>query len=218
MKPNLNARPGRAAALLLTVAGLLALLPAASAAGHPHTRDGWLAGLAYGYGRGRVQPFDDSSTYSFRNGVTPQIRLGRMVHPHLALQFEYGGWMYEEGGDLEVIPLKARVSMQNAVLAATWYPGSRDNAWGGLYLRAGAGVGWASFGLVVITEEGEEGAKARLDESGFGVQAALGYEWRFARRTAAGLNIGVQHLDIGGAIYDKTTWVPVTMSLAWYWD
>ena len=199
----------------LAVAALLSLLPAGTAqAGQPHQRDGWQVGMSYGYGRGRVKPTGDDTQYDFRGGATPQIRFGHMVSGHLALQVEYGAWMFEDG----ILPHKARVSMQDVVLAATWYPGDRDGWTGGFYLRGGAGLGWASFALIEVNDEQEQVNSERLDESGLGLQAALGYEWRFVRSAAAGIGVSVQHLSIDGDLYKETTFAPVTFSLAWYWD
>jgi hypothetical protein len=205
------------AAAVLVVAALLSLLPLAPArAAHPHERDGWLIGMSYGYGRGRFTEAvsESSGDYEFRGGATPQIRFGHMVGKHVALHLEYGAWMFEDG----VIPLKARVSMQDLVLAATWYPGNPETAWGGFFVRAGAGLGWASVALIELNEELEQTHGDRLDESGLGVQFSLGYEWRFTREVALGLGVGVQHLDIGGDFYDETTFVPTFFSLNWYWD
>jgi hypothetical protein len=200
--------------LLLTI--LLGAIPLEAAqAAHPHERDGWLIGMSYGYGRGRFAIGEaGDGDYEFRGGATPQIRFGRMLNSHLSLQMEYGGWMFEDG----VIPLKARISMQNLVLAATWYPGNPETAWGGFYVRAGAGLGWASVALIELDEDLVQGHGSREDESGLGMQAAVGYEWRIAPVIAAGVGTGIQHLDIGGEIYEETTFVPVFLSLNWYWD
>jgi len=202
------------AGVLLTVA-FLSILPVDRAmAGHPHQRDGWLLGMSYGYGRGRIKAFDSGDQYDFHDGTTPQIRFGHMLGDHLALHVEYGGWMLEDG----ILPDKMRISMQDVVLAATWFPGSPQSAWGGFYLRAGAGLGWASAALIEINEDLEQEFSQRKDETGLGLQFAFGYEWRIAHNTAAGLGLSLQHLDIGGEIFQNTTFVPLTFSLGWYWD
>lgn len=210
--------PTNPGSLLLTtflaVLAACSLLPGADAvAGNPHLRDGWLIGMGYGYGEGEVKALGEADSYSYRGGATPQIRFGRMLGKHLALHLEYGGWMLEDG----VLPYKARVSMQDVALAATWFPGNPDTWTGGWYLRGGVGLGWASIALVEI-EDQEQIWSDRLDESGLGLLAALGYEWRFVEDVAAGLGLGVQHLNIQGDFYQETTFVPFTFSVNWYWD
>ena len=200
--------------LVLAATMLAAARPEKVLAGIPHERGGWLLGMSYGYGRGRMKALGNQDEYKFHDGVTPQIRFGHMLGNHLALHMEYGGWMLEDG----ILPDKLRISMQDVVLAATWFPGNSGSAWGGFYLRAGAGLGWASAALIEINDDLEQEFSRRKDETGLGLQFALGYEWRIARHTAAGLGLSLQHLDIGGDIFQSTTFVPVTFSLGWYWD
>ena len=118
--------------MVLTAVFLLAMLAGDVLAVHPHTREGWLVGISYGYSRGDIEwgPIDGGA---YEGGATPQIRFGRMVSNHFAVGIEYHGWMREGG----VVPLKLRSSLQSVMLAATWYPGRPDQTLGGFYLRGG---------------------------------------------------------------------------------
>lgn len=179
----------------------------------PHERDGWVLGLSYGSARGSAEAPDGTSG-STEDGVSPQIRFGHMVGSHVSLGASYAGWMYETG----VNPLKYRYALQSIMVAATWYPGRADSGLGGLYLRAGAGLGWANYTEVELVEGEEQGHGDRTTESGLGLELNLGYEFRISRSMAAGLGIGYNHLDIGGDLYESGEFVPITLNLGWYWD
>jgi len=205
-----NTRTKIILALVLLVA---ALVPVAAQAGRPHVRDGWLIGLGYGYGRGAIT-LTEVGDRDFEDGATPQIRFGRAISSRFTLSAEYSGWMLE-GGNLEG---KLRSSMQDVLLALTWYPGHPESAWGGFYVRAGAGYGWGRFAVVELDEDLHHGESQSLDENGLGLQGVFGYEWRIAHGVAAGLSGTVNHLDIGGDFYDKATYGSVAWTLNYYWD
>lgn len=177
----------------------------------PHERDGWVLGLSYGSARGKLT-LADGTEGETEDGVSPQIRFGRMVSNHFAVGLSYSGWMYETGDN----PLKYRFSMQNFGLAATWYPGNPERGTGGIYVRFGLGLAWAAISEVEISDEEEQGHGDRLKENGLGVEFNLGYEFRLARNFAAGLGVGSQQLNIGGELYDEAMFFPVTLNLRWY--
>jgi len=199
---------------LLFSAAILGLLPVPQAlALGDHTRDGWLIGVGYGYGRGAfTTPSEDR--YDFKDGATPQIRFGHMLGRHTSLNLEYSAWMYETG----TAETKYRSSLQNLLLAFTWYPGEADNALGGLYVRGATGLAWASLADVDLVDESGHPHTVRKDEAGLGLQMSLGYEFRVTHNAAAGLATGVNWMFIDGDIYDKAAFVPVALSLTLYWD
>lgn len=214
--------------LLLAIVSLMACLQTGPASAlKPHVREGWLVGLSYGYSQGNIDWANvDQGTY--KGGVTPQIRFGRMLSRKLALGVEYHGWMLEKGGVIlnlgEPIPLKVRSSLQSVTLAATWYPGNPGSALEGFYVRGGTGYGWAGFTIVEIPIDPEEHVPIeqehgeRKDESGLGFNLQLGYEFRLSRTFAVGLGLGFDYLSINEEIYKSAYYFPIALTAAWYWD
>ena len=88
--------------LLLALVGLMVCMSAGPASAlKPHVREGWLVGLSYGYSQGNIDWANvDQGTY--KGGVTPQIRFGRMLSRKLALGVEYHGWLLEKGGSSSI--------------------------------------------------------------------------------------------------------------------
>lgn len=195
-----------AAIALVTMAGEALALS-------PHAREGWALGLSYGGARGKATGAD-GTTGSTEDGVSPQIRFGHMLGKRVSLGASYTGWMYETGN----APQKYRYALQNIMLAASFYPGNPQSGWGGLVIRAGAGLGWANYTEIELVEGEEQSHGDRTMETGLGWEVNLGYEWRLVRDVSAGIGLGVSHLDIGGDLYDKATYYPVTLNLGWYWD
>ncbi len=213
---------------------LFALLPADPAAAlKPHVREGWMVGLSFGYTRGHIDWAGDSQGHaewpadwnvdgqnSYRGGALPQMRLARMVSESFALGLEYHGWMLERGA----VPDKWRSSLQSVTAAATWYPGSPESALSGLYLRGGAGYGWAGLTYVMIDEEPQDHVPLdqehgdRIDESGLALQFQPGYEFRLSRSFATGLGVGIDHISINRDVYNSSFYFPVTLTGAWYWN
>ncbi|HPF70554.1 MAG TPA: outer membrane beta-barrel protein [Candidatus Krumholzibacteria bacterium] len=202
----------RAMAIAIILAGLAAAAGDALALS-PHVREGWVLGLSYGGARGEAEAPDGTSGGT-EDGVSPQIRFGHMLGSHLSLGASYAGWMYETGTQ----PIKHRYALQAIMLAGTWYPGRADSGLGGLYLRGGVGLGWANATDIEMVEGEEQGHGDRTTESGLGLELNLGYEFRLVRNMAAGIGIGYNHLDIGGDLYEKADFFPVTLNLGWYWD
>jgi hypothetical protein len=197
---------------------LLFLIAGGAPAAQPHVRDGWLVGVSFGYTQGHIN-WTGEDRGSYRGGATPQIRVGRMVHPKLALGLDYHGWMLEKGE----VPLKVRSSLQSVSFTLTWYPGQVRSPWDGFYFRGGLGYAWAGLTFVEIDEEPPEKVPLsqehgdRTDESGAAVHFQLGYEFRVSRSFAAGLGAGYNHLIIGRNIYDTAYYFPLTLTGIWYW-
>ncbi len=194
----------------VTIALLVALLlPSVATAGlSPHTRDGWMVGVSYGGARGAAT-FADGRNGEAEDGVSPQMRLGRMVTDRLAVGVAYTGWMYETGE----LPIKYRYTSQQIMAAATWYPRG-----GGFYVRGGVGLGWMSEVEVEILADEEQGHGDRETDTGPGIELNVGYEFRVARAMAAGVGVGYNHQFMDGHVYESAFSVPVTLNLVWYWD
>lgn len=200
--------------LKTTILGLLvlALFPVAEVRAEDHVRDGWFIGMGYGYGRGAFR-LQDESDHSYRNGATPQIRFGHSVGNHFMAGVEYGGWMFEEGD----VDNKFRYSLQTVTAAVTWHPGQSDAHWGGFYVRAGVGYAWAS-GVKVDIEDQEQVHSRRIDEGGLGLIAQIGYEFRITSVAAVGLSAGYTDMQIDGELFEEARYVPLALTLNWYWD
>jgi hypothetical protein len=199
-------------AAALVLAALVGTLGEANAV-EPHDREGWVLGLAYGQARGEAEFAGDRSANT-EDGVSPQVRLGYMLNRHFSLGASYVGWLYETG----TVPTKLRLSMQNIMLAGTWYPGRGDSPLAGLYVRVGAGLAWSSIAEVELVEGEEQGHGERETDTGLGLELNLGYEFRVVHNTAVGVGFGINHQIIDGTLYETSTYFPVTLNLGWYWN
>jgi hypothetical protein len=185
---------------LILVAAAVVFFAADADALRYHPRPDWMAGVGLGIGRGTfVDPAGVESGY--RNGVSPQIRLGRMLGQRAMIGVNWDAWFIEYGE----VPTKHRRSLQNVALAATFFPGGPEGPWGGLYLRAGAGVGWTGTAEVEIVEGGKQEKGERVDEWGVGAVGEVGYEFWITDNFAAGLVSAINYFDIGETIVD-TAW------------
>lgn len=205
----------------------LGMVPRAEA-GQPHARPGWMVGIGLGIGDGE---FTDSegTTATADNGLTPQMRCGRMLGRHWQIGIDYQGWLTEVGTtDLDTLGidadgLKLRRSLQNWLLTATWFPGNEDSGWGGFYLKAGAGYALGGTALVLLEENPETGEieqehGERYDESGLGLVLGAGYEFRLTSTFAAGLAITANSQSIGEFFIDEATFGSAALVGNWYFD
>ncbi len=201
----------RTAILLIVIAA--AVIPADRAlALDPHVRDGWILGVSYGNAVGDIT-FANDVEREVEDGVSPQIHFGHMLGRKFAIGASYIGWMYETG----TLPIKYRFSMQNVLLNGTWFPGSPDNALGGLRVRFGLGYAWSAIAEVEIDDVEEQGHGDRIVDKGLGLELNVGYEFRVSRTTSVGLGVGVVAQSLDGDLYQETVYVPVTLNLNWYW-
>ncbi len=199
--------------LCLVVTALSTVIASTSSAVLPHVRDGWLIGMSFGLGYGEVT-FANDLVGDTVDGVTPQIRFGHMLGKNYSATVEYNGWMYETGQ----LPDKYRISLQGVMAALTWYPGNPESAFGGMFVRAGCGLGWTGLAAVQLDEDLIQEYGIRKDESGLALGFAFGYEMRIVENLAGGMAVGVNYLDIWKDIFEKAYIIPLTLSLTWYWD
>lgn len=195
---------------LLIVLGV-SISPVAPQALEVGERSGWVLGLSLGLGEGKIID-SDASGNAYREGITPQWRIGRAWSSHLSTTFEYQGWLFEFG-DADV---KFRRSLQSWTLAVTWYPGNPANAWNGLWLRAGVGPGLSGTARVFLNEVGEQFDSIRRDEWGVAINAATGYDFWITRRITIGLAANYGYLDIGGDLVREGWFVTSSFGLGWY--
>lgn len=198
--------------LLVMVVVTLVLVAGDASALRPHVREGWHVGVSYGPAVGDLL-VETGDELQFEDGVSPHMRAARLLNPHLGIGLAYAGWMYETGA----LPIKQRYSMQNLLLAASWYPGRPDGASGGLCLRVGVGYGWIGYTEVEIVEDEEQSHGDRTNWSGPALELNLSYEFRITAAVAAGLGLGVNSIGLDDEI-ESATFASLTANLGWYWD
>ena len=109
----------------------------------------------------------------YRAGAAPQVRVGRMVSTHWMVSVNWEQWLTELGED----EVKFRRSLQNLGLGITYFPGDPSGPVYGLFIRAGAGMGWAGTGAKEAIEGESQHKGERIDEWGVGAFAEAGYEF-----------------------------------------
>ncbi len=179
-------------------------------------RPPWMANVGIGLGKGTFDDIDDTERV-YRSGAVPQIRFGRMLGRHFMVSLNYQGWIIEFDRN-ETVTLegaKIRRSLQDLTLGLTWFPGNPEGWLGGLYLRAGAGTGWAGTAVIPVHEDEAQEHGERHDDWGVGYLAELGYEFWISNNSTVGLNASYNYFDLDGEIV-KTAWfssLSLTLSL-----
>ena len=197
--------------VLGTVLTLLTVLAVNDAVAQiPHERTGWMLGISWGLGKGRFRDAAGDET-EIKDGASPQWRIGKFLSRRWLVHFEYEGWLIENGD----LAQKYRRSLQNFLVAVTYYPGNPDNYWGGLYLRFGVGLGLGGTALVEL-EDQEQVSGIRHDEAGTGVLVGFGYEFRICRSFAAGIGLSSNYLNIRKDFIYEAWFIPLKINLSWY--
>jgi hypothetical protein len=187
---------------LLAAALLGALLASASsspadAGVFSGTRGKWALGAGWNFGRGT---FEDPSgeRLRYREGSASQIRFGRALGDHFQVGMDYQGWAIEWGELVNDFPYKIRRSLQNVSATVTVIPGKPGTAFGGWYLRGGAGLGWAGTGAKEVHLGEETHGGEREDEWGVGFLAETGYEIWVVRHFSTAPSVAFNYFEIGG--------------------
>lgn len=204
--------PGNLLPLLLVVA---LLLPVGTALAAPHLRDGWVVGMSFGVGQAGATD-SQGETVTADDGISAQMRFGKMIGQRALLGLEYEGWMIEKG-DLDH---KFRHSLQIWAVSLTFFPGQGTGNGSGFFLRAGSGVALGGRAKVELFEDPEEGIVQehadREDEWGWGLLLGAGHEWRISSSMAVGLALNYDYLMIGETWYDTAWFGAATLNLGWY--
>jgi hypothetical protein len=169
------------------------------------TRSSWAVGAGWNFGRGTFE-LTTGDQQRYREGSSSQIRVGRLLGDHFQVGVDYQGWAVEFADvDIEQNPVKFRRSLQNLSVSVTVYPGKPGSAWGGWYVRGGAGLGWSGTGAkeVNLGEETKEGV--RKDEWGVGYLAETGYELWVVRHFSIAPGLAFNYFQIGGEDYPVGT-------------
>jgi len=204
---------------LFTIVLTLVALSGGALPGHaarPHTREGWVVGVAYGPATARVVGAD-SLTSDWLDGPAQSIRIGRMFGHHFKVGYEHQAYVREQG----FYDLKVRVGTQLEALAVTAYLGQPDRALGGLFVVAGTGPARCRLTFLEPLAPGESPIGDtyeivyKQDEFGWGGFGGVGYEFQITRSFAASAVATYNYLGIGGSIFDNAVFVPLTASLNW---
>jgi hypothetical protein len=179
----------------LVLAGLVTTFVTASAAvagTHPHNHNGWSIGLGLGGGTAGLS-VDGLGSSDREGGITGNFRVGYPLNEQVSLALESNAWTKSEDD--------ATVTFSATTIGAAFFPSE------GLVLRGGLGFGNSRF------SEDLGGGTVSYTESGFGVNAGLGYEFRVARTFAVG-----PQADFGYASFDggSVNWFGIGIQGNWY--
>jgi hypothetical protein len=223
-------RLGIALSIIVIASLMLGILfPGKALALRTQPRHRWMVGVGWGLGRGVFnQPGGGRQEY--KEGGIPLIRVGRMIGSRAMLAVNYTGWLiefdeecletgrmaafYDEPEDSTII--KNRRSLQQLVLSLYWFPGNQDGVSGGVYLRAGAGMGWAGTNQVPITPGEPQGHGNRIDEWGWGVSAEAGYEFWIHTHATLGVGAFYDYMSVQETIVDDGWFTGASINLNIY--
>lgn len=169
-------------------------------------RPPWMVNVGIGVGKGRFDDTDETERVH-PSGAVPQIRFGRMLGRHFMVSLNYQGWVveFDRYDDAVLENAKIRRSLQDFTLGLTWFPGNPESAWGGLYVRAGAGPGWAGTAIIPVHEDEAQEHGVRQDDWGAGYLGEIGYDFWISNNATVGLTASYNYFDLDG-YYVKTAW------------
>lgn len=217
--------------IVITLILFCAMAPDDALALRKQPRPHWMVGVSYGMGRGI---FKDAGgdRQEYTEGGIALIRVGRMVGSKAMVALNYSGWIIEfsdttwdwvsdsgahfYASDSDSVVLKNRRSQQQLALSLYWFPGNPQGASGGVYLRAGAGMGWAGTNELLIESDNPQGHGSRIDEWGWGVSAEGGYEFWVAGNASLGAAAFYSYMSIQDTIVDNGWCAGASMNLNIY--
>jgi hypothetical protein len=180
-------------------------------------RPNYMVGVGWGMGRG-VFHAPDGSMEEYREGGIGLIRVGRMLGQHAMVGASYAGWIIEFdkpseetgrsvaalGDEEEPLEIdKNRFSQQVLVLSLTLFPGNPRGLTGGVYMRAGGGMGWAGIGEVPVLEGVPKGHGERIDQWGWSFFAEGGYDFWISDHASLGVGLLYSYLGLNRQIVDR---------------
>ena len=185
--------------LIVTLVAALSCTAGVAWAGqHPHDHTGFFIGFNLGAGSADISipNFVDTDR---EWGGAGNFRIGGAIKNNLLLGAESSAWVKDENG--------TTVSLSSLAFAVTYYPGEL-----GFFLRGGAGFATSSVEVEIAN-----GYTQSKSETGFGLQAAMGYEWRLTKKFAMGPQVEFVYLNIGGDLVDTANFFDATLGFNWYW-
>ena len=201
----------RSRSVVLAAALATLLLAGAAHAGRPHDRTGFFIGFGLG-GGGASWDWKGGGSEDEGSGIG-NFRIGGAVKPNLVLHLESSAWVKQwdlvtsAGGRVG----EGELTLSAATFAATYFPSNM-----GFYLRGGVG-----FATATATVKVDTGAvfdvSGESTDTGLGLLAATGYEWRLTDKFALGPQAELVYLGIGGDLIDNALIVDGSVQLNWYW-
>ena len=183
---------------------------------YEHVRDGWVAGIGFGFGKAKITAGSTLNRFEsdWEEGTTPHFRLGHMLGGHAMLGYEQFQWVDEQGYGTAAV----RVSVQTFGAALTLFPGDPKHESGGIYLRAGAGLANARIAVTPDAVGGVDSThtEEHVDEGGTSYMIGGGYEFRISKPAALAIDVTANYHAVGKEFFDKAWFVPVTIGLNWY--
>jgi hypothetical protein len=168
----------------------------------PHHRSGFFIG--FGVGGGSAQWEENAGR---TGGGVGNFRIGYAVAPNWTVGLESSSWLKrEDAGGMGELTLIYNVS----AFGATYFPGNH-----GAFVKGGIGFATASFEDIGYLP-GLGDSKFEIDQSGFGLLGAVGYEWRLTEKFAIGPEIEIVYLSVGDPFNDAN-YISATFMMDWYW-
>jgi hypothetical protein len=174
-------------------------------------RSDWMVGVGWSVGPGKITnpstiPDDNfgeaaNATDDYKGGASPSVRLGRMLGQHFMVDACWADWLVEFGED----PTKYRRTLQTWGLALTLYPGDPLGPSGGIYLRAGSGLGLAGTAEKAAIEGQAQHRGERYDDYGYSIFGEGGYDFWITPSFTAALNFAAYYFGIDG-VYVESGW------------
>jgi len=203
----------RASRAALAASLLVLVIPLAAHAGKPHERTGFFIGFGLGAGSAswdwQVEDWGSADEWS----GSGNFRIGGAVQPDLVLHLEATSWV--KGWDVVSADGQrlgdADLTLGVATFAVTYFPKNM-----GLLLRAGVGIATADAKVPVGTAPPFD-IFAESTDTGFGMLAAVGYEWRLTNKFAMGPQIELVYLGIDGDFVKNAFVVDGGLEFNWYW-
>ena len=172
-----------------------------ASAGQPHDRNGFFMGFGLGAGTAGWEGTTDRA-----GGGIGNFRLGYAPAPNVTVGLENSSWMKKESVGTIDLTLMYTVT----TFGVTYFPNNN-----GLYLKGGVGFASANF-ETIVSLPGIGSGKGELDDTGFGLLGAAGYEWRLTEKFALGPEVEFAYLDVGG-VFQNANYVSASLMLNWYW-
>jgi hypothetical protein len=169
-------------------------------AGQPHDRNGFFIGFGLGAGTAGWE-----GTTERAGGGIGNFRIGYAPAPNVTVGLENSSWMKKESVGTIDLTLMYTVT----TFGVTYFPSNN-----GLFLKGGVGFATANFETAISLPTGI--AKGELDDTGFGLLGAAGYEWRLTEKFALGPEVELAYLNVGGA-FQTANYVSASVMLNWYW-
>ena len=164
-------------------------------------RPPWMVNVGIGIGQGDFADKDGTERTYHQGAVRRCVSDGCWGSISWSAP-SYQAWIieFDRTGDIVLEDAKLRRSLQDLTLGLAWFPGNHEGPWGGLYIRAAAGMGWGGTALIPVEEGGKQEHGERIDDWGTGVPGRTRVRYLDLRqRLRRGKRRGLQRISISTA-------------------